>query len=123
MASELQRQHPGQVLSDAEVFDLPGRDVRYLIGPNTTDAKGVTVGVCDWPQDSAPEGHVHKNEEEIIYIMAGTGVIKSPEGSIDLEPGTVVYIPVGLHHAIESFGPGPLKSVTIFSPPVVFGKY
>jgi putative monooxygenase len=110
-------------LRDAEVFNLPGRDVRYLVGPKTTDAKQVTMGVCHWPEGSAPEGHVHEKEEEIIYIMAGTGVIKSPKGSIDLEPGTAVYIPVGLHHAIESFGPGTLEFVTIFSPPVVFGQY
>jgi putative monooxygenase len=113
----------GVKFDDAEIFNLPGRDVRYLIGPKTTDARNVTVGVCHWPEGSAPEGHVHEKEEETIYIMAGTGKISSPEGSVDLAPGTAVFIPVGTLHAIESYGPGTLEFVTIFSPPVVFGQY
>jgi putative monooxygenase len=113
----------GVKLQDAEVFHLPGRDVRYLVGPKTTESERVTIGVCTWPEGSTPDGHVHEKEEEIIYIISGTGKIKSPENSVDLEPGTAVFIPVGLHHAIESYGPGPLQFVTMFSPPVVFGVY
>lgn len=113
----------GVKLADAEVFNLPGRDVAYLVGPKTTGSERVTIGVCTWPEGSTPEGHVHEAEEEIIYIISGTGKIKSPENDVDLEPGTAVFIPVGLHHAIESYGPGPLQFVTMFSPPVVFGVY
>lgn len=113
----------GVNFDEAEVFQLPGRDVRYLVGPKTTEAKNVTIGVCHWPVGSTPEAHVHENEEEIIYIVSGTGKIKSPENSVDLKPGTAVFIPVGTHHAIESYGPETLEFVTIFSPPVVFGAY
>lgn len=110
-------------LSEAEVFHLTGRDVRYMIGPKTTGARNVTIGICTWPEGSAPPGHIHKQEEETIYIMKGSGKISSPEGSIDLQPGTAVFIPIGTQHAIESYGPGPLEFVTIFSPPVVFNAY
>jgi len=110
-------------LDEAENFDLDGRSVKYLVGPKTTESKNVTIGVCTWPVGSTPPGHVHENEEEIIYIMSGTGKLISPENEVDLAPGTAVFIPVGLHHAIESYGPGPLEFVTMFSPPVVFGAY
>jgi len=61
--------------------------------------------------------------EEIIYIISGHGQLVTPEGTAELEPGTAVYIPIGLHHATVSSGPGPLEMVTSFSPPVVPGSY
>ena len=47
----------------------------------------------------------------------------SPEGSVPLEPGTAVFIPIGVHHATVSLGPGQLELVTSFSPPVVPGSW
>lgn len=108
---------------DAAVFPLPGRDWRLCVGPENTSARNVTVGVATFPQGSAPPGHVHPGEEEVVYVLAGRGQLVTPEGSVDLEPGVSVYIPKGLHHATVSAGPGPLELISIFSPPVVPGSY
>jgi oxalate decarboxylase/phosphoglucose isomerase-like protein (cupin superfamily) len=107
----------------AQVFELPGREWRLYVGPETTDARNLTVGWATFPAGSAPEGHVHPTQEEIIYIISGHGQLVTPEGTAELEPGTAVYIPIGLHHATVSSGPGPLEMVTSFSPPVVPGSY
>ena len=108
---------------EAEVHNLPGRDWFLYIGPESSPAENMTVGFATFPEGSAPEGHVHPTQEEIIYITKGYGQLVTPEGTADLEPGTVVYIPIGLHHATVSSGPGPLEMVTSFSPPVVPGSY
>ncbi len=108
---------------EAQTFNLPGRDGFLYVGPETTPVKNMTVGFATFPEGSAPEGHVHPTQEEIIYITAGHGELVTPEGTAQLEPGTVVYIPIGLHHATVSNGPGPLEMVTSFSPPVVPGSY
>jgi len=108
---------------EAEAFNLPGRDWYLYIGPETSPAENMTVGYATFPAGSAPPGHVHPTQEEIIYIISGRGELVTPEGTATLEPGTVVYIPVGLHHATVSNGPGPLEMVTSFSPPVVPGSY
>jgi mannose-6-phosphate isomerase-like protein (cupin superfamily) len=108
---------------EAQVFNLPERDWLLYVGPETTDAQNLTVGWATFPEGAAPPGHVHPTQEEIIYITSGYGALVTPEGTVDLEPGTAVYIPVGLHHATESHGPGPLEMVTSFSPPVVPGSY
>jgi mannose-6-phosphate isomerase-like protein (cupin superfamily) len=107
----------------AEVFRLPGRDWRLCIGPENSAAKNLTIGVAVFPEGSAPPGHVHETQEEVIYILSGQGQLVTPDGSVDLEPGTSVYIPVGLHHATVSIGPGPLELVSAFSPPVIPGSY
>lgn len=108
---------------DAEVHNLPGRDWLLYVGPETSPARNMTVGFATFPEGSAPPGHVHPAQEEIIYIVAGHGELVTPEGTAALDPGTAVYIPVGLHHATVSHGPGPLEMVTSFSPPVVPGSY
>jgi len=108
---------------EAEVYHLPGRDWLLCVGPQNTDARGLTLGVAVFPEGSAPPGHVHDAAEEVIYIVSGNGQLVTPGGSVELEPGTSVYIPTGLFHATVSSGPGPLELISAFSPPVVPGSY
>ena len=108
---------------EALVHHLPERDWFLYIGPETTGAENMTVGWATFPPGAAPEGHVHPTQEEVIYITRGNGELVTPEGTAKLEPGTAVYIPVGLFHATVSHGPEPLEMVTSFSPPVVPGSY
>jgi len=108
---------------DAEVYDLPGRDFLLLVGPENTGAEGLTLGLAVFPEGSAPPGHVHESAEEVIYVVSGNGKLDTAKGSIELAPGTAVYIPPGLLHATVSQGPGPLELVSVFSPPVVPGSY
>ena len=108
---------------EAEAFSLPGREWLLYVGPENTPAKNLTVGWATFPEGSAPEGHVHPTQEEVIFITKGYGELVTPDGTVSLEPGTTVYIPIGLHHATVSSGPGPLEMVTSFSPPVRPGSY
>ncbi len=107
----------------ARVYHLPGRDWLHYIGPEINGAENITVGFSEFPAGSAPEGHVHPTQEEVIYIITGAGELVTPDGTATLTPGTVVYIPPGLHHQTVSHGPEPLTMVTSFSPPVVPGSY
>jgi oxalate decarboxylase/phosphoglucose isomerase-like protein (cupin superfamily) len=109
--------------NEAEVFDLPGRSWLHYVGPSMNGAKNITVGFSEFPGGSAPEGHVHPTQEEVIYIISGKGKLVSPENTVELEPGTVVYIPNGTHHQTVNDGTEPLTMVTSFSPPVVPGSY
>ena len=107
----------------APLYSLPGRDWRLYVGPENCGAQNLTVGVATFPEGSAPAGHVHEREEEVVYILAGRGLLVTPDESVHLEPGISVYVPAGLHHATVSSGPGPLELLSIFSPPVVPGSY
>lgn len=108
---------------DARVYHFPGRDWSLCIGPQNSAARNLTVGVAVFPAGSAPPGHVHAAEEEVIYVVSGGGELVTGEGTVALGPGVAVYIPAGLHHATVSSGPDPLELVSVFSPPVVPGSY
>jgi mannose-6-phosphate isomerase-like protein (cupin superfamily) len=105
------------------VFHLPGRDWLLCMGPSFGDVKNLTLGVSLFPPGSAPPGHAHETEEEVIYVVSGHGELVTPDESVPLEPGNCVYVPTGLHHATVCHGPEVLELVTAFSPPVVPGSY
>ncbi len=113
----------GVARAQAARYELPGRDWYLCVGPENTAAQHITVGLAVFPEGSAPDGHVHETQEEVVHVTAGHGRLVTPQGTIELEPGTTVYIPAGLHHATVSAGPGPLELVCSFSPPVVPGSY
>lgn len=109
--------------SEARVLELPGRTWSLLLGPDNSPARNMTLGYSTFPPGSAPEGHVHLDEEEIVYIVSGRGTLSTPDHSVDLEPGVAVFIPVGIHHSTAAASDGPLEMVTVFSPPVIPGSY
>lgn len=110
-------------LPDAKVYHLPGRDFLLCISPENSDARNVAFGIVIFPAGSAPEGHIHPAEEEVVHVLSGRGFLTTPQGDAALEPGVTVYIPAGLHHATVSSGPEPLRMVSVFGPPAVPGSY
>lgn len=110
-------------LDSSPVYHLPGRDWTLLVGPETTASKNLTVGVAVFPPGSAPVGHTHAAQEEVVYIVSGSGYLKTPAGTARLTPGTAVFIPAGMEHATSADPGGPLELVSSFSPPVVPGSY
>ncbi len=108
---------------EAPVLHLPGRDWYLLLGPETTPAERATLGYSRFPGGSAPEGHVHDHEEELIYVVAGSGWLVAPDERVRLEPGIAVHIAPGTHHSTIADGGRDLELITVFSPPVVPGSY
>lgn len=105
------------------VYNLPGRDWFYLLGPQNSSAKNLAFGLAEFPSGTLAAAHSHAAEEEIIYILAGQGAILAGDQEIALQPGVAVFIPPGLTHQIRVDEREPLKLVTLFSPPVTPGAY
>jgi quercetin dioxygenase-like cupin family protein len=110
-------------VNNCTVYHLPGRDWFYLLGPQNSQAKNLAFGLAEFPAGTLAAAHTHPAEEEIIYILSGTGTILAGEQEIRLEPGAAIFIPPGLAHQIRVDDGAALKLVTLFSPPVVPGAY
>ena len=110
-------------VDNCTVYNLPGRDWFYLLGPQTCQAKNLVFGLAEFPGGTLAAAHVHQSEEEIIYILSGEGAIIADAQETRLGPGVAVFIPPGLSHQIRADGDQPLKLVTLFSPPVTPGAY
>ena len=75
------------------VFD-PVRHVEKVLG--TVDGGDVTIA-C-WEPGQVSPNHLHPNATEIYFCFEGGGVMRTPEGSVVVTPGSFVVHPPGELH-------------------------
>ena len=110
-------------IDDCTVYNLPGRDWFYMLGPQNCRTQNLTFGLAEFPGNSLAMSHIHDTQEEILYTLSGVGTILTDDQEVRMEPGLAVFIPPGLAHRIRVDGEEPLRVVTLFSPPVIPGAY
>jgi quercetin dioxygenase-like cupin family protein len=110
-------------LDNCTVYNLPGRDWFYLLGPQNSETRNLTFGLAEFPPGTLAGAHTHGTQEEILYVLSGQGAIIAGQHEERMAPGVAVFIPPGLEHQIRVDGQEPLTVVTVFSPPVVPGAY
>jgi len=110
----------------AELMQLPKRDVRCFIGPDKMNtpvkSKHMTMGMTEVPAHVDMLPHLHDEEEEIIFIIEGTGEVTVGGVTETLEPFTAVKFPVTVEHQVRNTGDTVMKFVFMFNPPSTFGR-
>lgn len=71
----------------------------------------------------APGGHAtrhsHARETQAMYVLGGRARLALGDQPAETHgPGTIVRIPPGLDHVVESLGPEPLQLLIVYSPPL-----
>jgi quercetin dioxygenase-like cupin family protein len=62
--------------------------------------------------------HVHKDSDDVIYIIQGEGVIADGEGNESkFKKGDVIFIPAGTPHAVKARGKKPYIGIGGPQPP------
>jgi quercetin dioxygenase-like cupin family protein len=105
------------------LYRLPGREWQLLLGPQTGESQRMTMSIATFPAGSAPPLHVHPDEEEMVYVLAGTGRLVNEGEDVRLEPGVAFRVPVGARHGAVNDGDAPLRLLCVFDPPVMPGSY
>lgn len=63
--------------------------------------------------------HSHDKETQAMYVVAGRARVALGDAPPESHgPGTVIRIPPGLDHVVESLGPEPLQLLIVYSPPL-----
>lgn len=90
---------------------------RRLVGPdvNGSEAIEVVLGVVE--PGGAAERHRHE-VEQAMYILEGRALVEVGGESRECGPGTACFFPPGAAHRVESLGPGPLRALVIYAPPI-----
>ena len=65
------------------------------------------------PEGSSIGFHRHEGEEEIFYILSGTGEVSEGGPSVRVGPGDAVQTGDGGGHSIANAGPGPLELLAV----------
>ena len=61
--------------------------------------------------------HVHEQETETAYVLAGQGILTLEAEETLLETGSGVTIPPGLAHSLRNTGDTPLELIAMHIPP------
>jgi mannose-6-phosphate isomerase-like protein (cupin superfamily) len=71
----------------------------------------------DWPAPGFnPVLHRHRDEDEIVRILAGEFLLRTEDGEEPLEPGALVRVPKGVAHAFPNVGSERGHRQIVFSP-------
>jgi quercetin dioxygenase-like cupin family protein len=68
------------------------------------------------PPGEGPPLHVHGNEDETMYVLAGTLRFKLGDELRTAPPGSLIFIPRGTHHTFHVVGEEPARMLVHFNP-------
>lgn len=90
--------------------EIPGVALRTVISP--AEAPRFSMRVFEVAPGSSTPYHNHWWEHE-VFILAGRGRVRGPEGERDLSPEDVVYVPGGEDHCFVNAGPGLFRFICV----------
>jgi quercetin dioxygenase-like cupin family protein len=108
---------------DAQLAQLKGRSYKLIVGSEELPSMRFNGGVSFFPPHAHAPGHVHDTEEEVIYVLEGTGETVIDGVAEELRPGTFCIFPMGCLHSINNTGNNAIKLLYLFTPPADIGNY
>lgn len=115
------QQWSGAVLQASEGEHLVSgrRRAPMRIKVDSTKAVGATMSmvISEVAPGASIPIHLHRNEDELIFIHTGAGLVTLGNRQVPSSAGAVLYAPKGIWHGIENTGSEVLTWCAIWSPP------
>lgn len=106
--------------ADFRWVEPPGHYTAFtknLVTSTTVPGTAIDFRVSRYPVSGRVDGHSHSLEEQLYYVISGTGMVDSQGISTRVHAGTVISIPPGVDHAIENTGDEDLVFAIVTVPP------
>ena len=103
---------PGEGLS---VENPTAGVVTFMLTADTTGGALTAIESVSAPGEGPPL-HVHREQDELIYILEGTYRVKLGDEVTDAPAGTCVFIPRGTPHTWQSVGEAPGRFLATVMP-------
>ena len=97
------------------LLDLGGLGVHFKIRGDQT---GGAFAIVEHPMEAhvIVEPHVHRDEDELSYVVEGTIWARVGEREVEALPGSYVWKPRGVMHSFWNPGPDPARVLELISP-------
>jgi mannose-6-phosphate isomerase-like protein (cupin superfamily) len=89
------------------------RDTYYLIDPENSPSKNLTMGYTVIYPTGKTTGHAHDDMEEVYYILNGKGKMVIGKDEFPIQAGDAFYVPFGAYHVTYNTGNQPLAMVWV----------
>jgi mannose-6-phosphate isomerase-like protein (cupin superfamily) len=81
---------------------VPGRERTFFVNKELTQMDDMLAGVMHYEKGAASPYHLHENCEHFYFIMDGRAVIEGEDGSKEIGPGMLVFIPAEEKHRLRA---------------------
>jgi mannose-6-phosphate isomerase-like protein (cupin superfamily) len=82
----------------------------------SADTPRFTFGIIEITPGRVLEEHVHKDEDDAFYILAGEMTFTFGGETAPAPPGTFVLVPPGVSHGFRNDGDTPVRMLNIHAP-------
>lgn len=89
----------------------------FRILPGTARSQAASLSLEEGERTGGPRNR-HIDSDQWIYVVSGRGEATVDGQDVKLFPGILLLIEAGESHEIRSRGPGALKTVNFYAPPV-----
>jgi mannose-6-phosphate isomerase-like protein (cupin superfamily) len=89
------------------------RDTYYLIDPESSPSKNLTMGYTVIYPTGKTTGHAHDDMEEVYYILSGRGKMVIGGDEFPIQADDAFYVPFGQFHVTYNTGNQPLAMVWV----------
>ena len=93
------------------------RELKVLLSPKIHKTSNlIGMGMVIVQPGEAGNPHIHQTEQEIWFVISGSGQLVIGGEVVQLEPELVIVAPPGVPHQIMNKGKDILKALFIFTP-------
>lgn len=80
------------------------------------DTPRFNLGIIDFAAGRELEQHVHAEEDDSFYVLAGELVVTFGDDEVVAGPGTFVLVPPGTLHGLRNDGSEPVRVLNVHAP-------
>jgi quercetin dioxygenase-like cupin family protein len=103
-------------LEDVPPIELPGGGWSRVILTGDRVGAAAALGVSSFAPRTETAMLAHQTEE-LAYVVSGEGELRLDDGSMPYGPGSALYIPAGVWHAVVNGGDEAVTMVFAFPHP------
>jgi mannose-6-phosphate isomerase-like protein (cupin superfamily) len=82
-----------------------GRERVFFVNKELTKIDDMLAGIMYYKKGASSPYHLHKNCEHFYFIMDGKATVQTEEGTREIGPGTMVFIPAEEKHRLRALEP------------------
>lgn len=100
------------------IKDLDNATRVVLVDKDTVGAEDITFAQCRFEaKTSVHKKHIHKDAEEVIYILSGRGMSGVEDTEMEMSKGDTMFIPRGAVHWFYNPFDEPVEMIFIYTRP------
>ncbi len=100
------------------IKDLDNAQRIVLVDHKTVGAEDITFAYCKFEAKTAThKKHIHKDAEEVIYILSGKGISGVDDTEVEMRAGETMFVPRGAVHWFYNPFDEPVEMLFVYTRP------